>query len=86
MLHLLPPSPLPLLRRFASWPPAADDAEADVITASQHPWHSCTAIFPAFRLPDGQTDGGPSEHPAPVLLFIRVTTAPPSPSKSPTRS
>lgn len=70
------PSPLlsspPVLHRFASWPPATDDAEADVITASQHPWHSCTAIFPAFRLPDGQTDGRPSEHPAPILLFIRA--------------
>lgn len=69
-LHLL--SSPPVLHRFASWPPATDDAEADVITASQHPWHSCTAIFPAFRLPDGQTDGRPSEHPAPILLFIRA--------------
>jgi len=48
----------------SSSPLSTDDADADVITSSQHPWHSCAAIFPTFIPTEGRIDG------APILLFI----------------
>ncbi|KAK5889031.1 hypothetical protein CesoFtcFv8_015070 [Champsocephalus esox] len=58
---------------------AADDAD-DVTAASQHPCHSSTAIFPASRTTDGQTDGGPLKHPAPFLSLIHPAMTPPPPA------
>lgn len=60
------PPPLPLSSMTACcW--CCDDAAADVTNLSQHPWQSCTAILPTFRLDDGGISGAL----IPLLFFFR---------------
>lgn len=55
----------------------ADGVDADVITASQHPCHSCAAIFPTVRLTSGRRVRRSIPHPVyPLLGSLLLLSSP----------